>query len=140
MLAACDDPHLLNLAPVHGFPLARLEVEYCQSRWVHVTPVLGRSQAGPGIASGFLREDAEIRECKPTARLFCVGGQHRNQASIARETLSVFHPEIRFATEDRGSSLDVSRLWAPRCGYPNVLGIAGMNGKAVQVGRCFQPL
>ena len=117
-----------------------LESEYGQSRWVHVTPVCGRSQTSPGFGCGFLREDAEIRECEPTLGLVCVGGQNRNQASMTRETLSIFHPEIRFATEDRGSSPHVSPLWAPRCGYPNVLRIAGMNGKAVQMGRCFQPL
>ena len=107
---------------------------------MHVTPVFGRSQTSPGFVCGFFREDAEIRECEPTPRLVCVGGQHRNQTSIARETLSIFHPDISFATEDRRSSLHVGSLWALRCGYSNVLGIAGMHGKAVQVRRCFQTL
>jgi hypothetical protein len=69
-----------------------------------------------------------------------MGGQHRNQTSIARETLRILHPDIRFATEDLGTSLHVRPLWTLRCGYPNVLGIAGMNGKAVQVRRWFQTL
>ena len=36
------------------------------------------------------------------------------------------HPDIYFVTEDRGSSLNVCPLWALRCGYENVLGIAGL--------------
>jgi hypothetical protein len=107
---------------------------------VHATPVFGRSQTSPRFGCGFLQEDAEIRECEPTPSLVNVVGQHRNQTSVSRETVRILHPDIRFAPEDRGSPLDVRPLWAPRCGNPNVLGIAGMNGKAVQVGRCFQPL
>src|ERR1700722_17456830 len=71
-----------------------LEIEYGQSRWMHVTPVFGRSQTNPGFVCGFLREDAEIRECEPTPRLVCMGGQHRNQTSIARKTLRIFRPDI----------------------------------------------
>src|ERR1700677_4932032 len=115
-----------------------LEIEYGKGRWVHVAPVFGRSQTSPGFVCGFLREDAEIRECEPTPRLISVSGQHRNQTSIARETLSIFHPDICLATEDRRSSLHVGSLWSLRCGHSDVLGIAWMNGKAVQVGRCFQ--
>jgi hypothetical protein len=80
-----------------------LEIEYGQSRWVHVTPVFGRSQTSPGFVCGFLQEDAEIRECEPTPRLVSMVGQHRNQTSVARETARILHPDIRFATEDRGS-------------------------------------
>jgi len=64
---------------------------------MHVTPVFGRSQTDPGFVCGFLREDAEIRECEPTPRLVCMGGQHRNQTSIARKTLSIFRPDICIA-------------------------------------------
>jgi hypothetical protein len=33
------------------------------------------------------------------------GDRFENQTSIARETLTIFHPDICFATEDRRSSL-----------------------------------
>ena len=97
--------------------LCLLEIDYGQSRWVHATPIFGRSQTSPRFGCGLLREDAEIRECEPTPRLVNMGGQHRNQTSVARETLSIFHPDICFATEDRRSSLHVGSLWALRCGY-----------------------
>ena len=71
-----------------------LEIDYGQSRWVHTTPVFGRSQTSPRFGCGFLHEDAEIRECEPTPRVVSVVGQHRNQTSVARETARILHPDI----------------------------------------------
>lgn len=108
-----------------------LGIEDGQSHRVHVVPVFTSSQTSPGFGIGFLREEAEIGEGKPTTRLVSMGGQHRNQTSAARETFRILHPDIRFATEDRGSSQRVRHLWALRCGDPNVLRVSGMDGEAV---------